>query len=152
MNIPAESEYIGQISLQLSQLHGLDIEVIAYEPGLSQGINENNDSLVISPTIENQVLLSPRLGIYEPVQVDLNEILLTNLGDGWKPVYIIEEEYRIFAIDLPRIFCPLVEKLNYSSVSTTSKAVSSMGRYCSAAPLVDRQSFTYSWVVYQQKE
>ncbi|MCJ7823847.1 MAG: hypothetical protein MUP44_03015, partial [Anaerolineales bacterium] len=147
-----DSEYIEQISLQLSELHGLNVEVIAYEPGLPQGIKENDDSLVISPAIENQVLLSPRLGIYERVQVDLNEVLITNLGDEWTPVYIIEEGYRIFTIDLPRIFCPLVEKLNYSNVTATSKAISSMGRYCSAAPLVDRQSFSYSWVVYQQNE
>ena len=152
VNIPAESEYIGQIRLQLSELHGLDVKVIAYEPGLAQGISENDASLIISPAIENQVLLSPRLGIYELVQVELNEILITDLGDEWKPVAIIEEGYRVFAIDLPRIFCPLVDKLNYSNVSTSSKAISSMGRYCSAAPLIDRQSFTYSWVVYQQKE
>lgn len=152
VNIPAESEYIEQISLQLSELHGLEVEVIDYQPGLPHGINENDDSLIISPTIKNQVLLSPRLGIYERVQVELNEILITNLGDEWKPVNIIEEEYRIFTIDLPRIFCPLVEELNYSNVSTASKAISSMGRYCSAAPLVDRQSFTYSWVVYKHKE
>jgi len=152
VNIPAESEYIEQIGIQLYELHGLDVEVIAYENGLPQRINENDDSLVISPMIENQVLLSPRLGIYEPVQVELNEILITNLGDEWKQVQNIEEGYRIFTIDLPRIFCPVVEKQNYSDVSTTSKAISSMGRYCSAAPLVDRQSFTYSWVVFQQVE
>jgi hypothetical protein len=152
INIPAESEYIEQIGIQLYELHGLDVEVIAYENGLPQRINENDDSLVISPTIENQVLLSPRLGIYEPVQVELNEILITNLGDEWKQVQNIEEGYRIFTIDLPRIFCPLVDNQNYSDVSTTSKAISSMGRYCSAAPLVDRQSFTYSWAVYIQKQ
>lgn len=152
VNIPVESEYIGQIKLQLSELHGLDVKVIAYKPGLAQGISENEASLIISPTIENQVLLSPRLGIYEPVQVELNEILITDLGDEWKPVAIIEEGYRVFTIDLPRIFCPLVNKLNYSNVSTSSKAISSMGRYCSAAPLIDRQSFTYNWVVFQQKE
>ena len=152
VNIPAESEYMEQISIQLSELHGLDVEVIAYEPGLSQGINENDDSLIISPTIENQVLLSPRLGIYELVQVELNEILITNLGEEWESVHIIEEGYRIFTIDLPRIFCPLVENLDYSNDSNPSKAFSSMSRYCSAAPLVDRQSFMYSWAVYQQKE
>ena len=152
VNIPAESEYIEQISLQLFELHSLDVEVIAYEPGLPQRINKNDDSLIISPTIENQVLLSPRLGIYELVQIELNEILITNFGNEWKPVSIIEEEYRIFTIDLPRIFCPLVEKQNYSDVSTTSKAMSSMERYCSAAPLVDRQPFTYRWVVFQQVE
>jgi hypothetical protein len=152
VNIPAESEYIEQISIQLFELHGLDVEVIPYEHGLPQGINENDNTLIISLTIENQVLLSPRLGAYELVQVELNEILITNLGDDWRPVYIIDEGYRIFSIDLPRIFCPLVEKQNYSDVSTISKALNSMGRYCSAAPLVDRQSFTYSWVIYKQKE
>jgi len=152
VNIPAESEYIEQIGIQLYELHGLDVEVIAYESGLPQGINENDNSLIISPTIENQVLLSARLGIYELVQVELNKILTMNLGNEWKPVHIIEEGYRIFTIDLPRIVCPVVEKINYSDVSTTSKAISSMGRYCSAAPLVDRQSFTYGWVVFQQVE
>ena len=152
VNIPAESEYIEQIGIQLSELHGLDVEVIAYESGFPQGINENDESLIISPTIENQVLLSPRLGIYELVQVELNEILLTDLGDVWKPVNSIEERYRIFAIDLPSIFCPLVEKTDNSNDPTSSKAISSMARYCSAAPFLDRQSFTYGWVVFQQKE
>ena len=152
VNIPAESEYIEQIGLQLSELYGLDVNLVAYESGFPQGMAWNNDSLIVSPTIENQVLLSPRLGIYELVQVELNETLITNLGEEWKLVLIIEEGYRIFTIDLPRIFCPLVEKLNNSDVATPSKAMSSMGRYCSAAPLVDRQSFSYSWVVYQQKE
>lgn len=152
VNIPAESEYIEQIGIQLSELHGLDVEVIAYESGLPQGINENDVALIISSTVENQVLLSPRLGIYEPVQVELNEILITNLGDEWQTVHVIEEGYRIFTIDLPRIFCPLVEKMIYSNDTNASKALSSMGRYCSAAPLVDRQTFTYSWVVYQQME
>lgn len=149
MNIPAESEYIEQLSLLIDELYGLNIQITGVDSESSGANDQMPPDLIVYAEIENQVLLSPRLGIYERVQDEINQGMDLTQALDQEPLNTIEESYSISAIDLPRIFCPLIEMITRSGKAESSIALNSIEVYCTAAPLVDRNTFTYSWTIYR---
>ena len=136
VNLPANNEYVYEIELHLSRLHQRpDLEVSSFrfqraEPGDAKNLSY----LVVSPEIENQPLLSVRLGLYEEGARHWNSSLKSFLGKNTEPVFVAERSFRLSSVDFLRVFCPLFGHRNY----------------CKEPYLVnDRRMLVYRWNVYQ---
>jgi hypothetical protein len=136
VNIQYSNEYIDQIRLHLNHAHNRpDITVDLFKfQAINPGASDNPETIyVISPSVANQPLLTVRLGLVEETQQHWNKLLQDFLSTEWKTVYANEHTFRLFTVDLPRLACPILPRVEYCSTP---------------APVLDRREFSYGWKVY----
>jgi hypothetical protein len=151
MLIPDQSEYLEQLGLLLEEIYGLEVSFVGVDPEAEVSATIPNLSIKVISRIENQVLLSPRLGLYDRVQDEINKANEVDALSDQKLEKFISQSYRILNVDLPRIVCPLVKPVTELNGSTNLNALSSIDVYCSSAPLLDRRMFKYQWLIYRQE-
>lgn len=129
LNIQAPNEYTTELDLLIRQVRGRsDLQLTTFNPALppTQGV-------ILTPDIQNQPLLTVRMGVFEPSLYTWNQSLQSYLGKTVQPQTKIERRFQLFVIDLPRVFCPLISKRSFCAVSR---------------PLVDTRTFVYGWALY----
>ena len=138
VNIQVANEYVEQMALYyLPKVYSRpDLVVVPYQ---SQPLGDGSeyhrpDVILAMPQVEHQPLLSVRMGLYEPTQKDWNADLLARLTPDWVMGTLIQNQFQLLIVDLPRLFCPLIRTRLFCSVPS---------------PLLDQRLFSYGWALYQ---
>ena len=138
VNIQVANEYVEQMSLYyLPKVYSRpDLVVVPYQ---SQPLGNGSefhqpDVIVAMPQVEHQPLLSVRMGLYEPTQKTWNADLLARLTPDWVMSGLIQNQFQLSIVDLPRLFCPLIRTRLFCSVPS---------------PLLDQRLFSYGWAIYR---
>lgn len=140
LNIQSANEYTDQIKMQLTTRFGReDIVVDLFQPGMGgDKACPKNACYVVSPWVHNQPLLTVRMGVHEPTQVEWNKTLQDYMGEsaGWSEVQSISRSFPMLAVDFPRLFCALIETRAFCSTPS---------------PFIDTRSFQYGWTIYEME-
>jgi hypothetical protein len=139
VNLLGTSEYILEIKLHLAHLYNRpDISVSAFSLGQprKEPAEVGIDSLLVSPGIENQPLLSVRLGVYELTNDELNRQMKASLGTQVKPAAIFESSFRQFNLDFLRLACPFFNQRTFCRISN---------------PILDVRPLHYWWEIYAMR-
>jgi hypothetical protein len=149
VNIQEPSEYVSQIGLHLAEFYDrADIRVAPLEVSALSELDQSYGLFVVSPYIENQVLLSDRLGVYEPkVRIWIESIAEFVRVHG-EDVYGDRRQVHGLSFDPARAVCPLFAGDVPRSLPA-GLPVPSIMRYCQGGTLIDRRVFTYGWDVYR---
>jgi len=136
VNIRDPNEYLEEIRIHLNEIRPRpDIRVdFVRGQGLARVPDLPASYFILTPTIQNQVVLSVRMGVIESTMKDWNAALIQEVGSKLTPVYRIENDFKIFHIDLPRIFCPILKNKNFCATPQ---------------PILDQRQFQYGWEIYQ---
>ena len=138
INIQSQNEYTDQIQMQLdARFWREDLEFHLFNPAvvLPPACQPRN-CFIVTPVVENQPLLTVRMGVYEPTQKGWNDSLTAYLADHpvWTEFDSILGSMRMLAVDLPRLFCAVIETRSFCATPS---------------PLLDTRSFHYGWIVYR---
>jgi hypothetical protein len=133
VNIQDPNEYVTEIGLHLANLRNRpDLTVAAY-----QGKTLPAQAYVVSPTIQNQLRLSVRMGVNGPIQNSWNQSLQQAVdASGATLLHVDSFQFHMFNFDLPQVFCPLMRGRNYCA---------------EPAPTLDRRTFAYGWETFQTR-
>jgi hypothetical protein len=149
VNIQEPTEYVSQIGLHLVELYDRpDIQVVPLQVATLSGAALSGNVLIASPYIQNQVLLSGRLGVYEPKLQVWNGSVAGFVRAHAESAYHDRREVRGLSFDPARSACPLFAA-NQSGLSAAGLPVVSITRYCQGGALIDRRVFSYGWDVYR---
>ncbi len=132
----SESEYPEDIGrLFTTYYQRPDLKVVLPQV-LEQGEAEPNAAYILAPYIQNQPLLTVRLGVFEPTQESWNARLETYLADhpAWEQVAQVERRVRLTMVDLPRLFCPFIKTRAFCATPS---------------PLLNARWFVYGWKIYR---
>lgn len=139
INIQDPGEYIPEIQLHLNQVRNRpDLRIENIRPsGIGHVENLQAPFFILTPIIQNSIRLTVRMGVIEESTRIWNNTLPRYLGEHSAQVYQTQHGFRIFNLDLPRVFCPVLKKMSF----------------CAAAqPIIDRRDFLYGWEVYRVPE
>lgn len=92
-----------------------------------------SDGVVLMPYVSNLPKLAVRSGVDEEFTMLWNDIVLRNKGNRLIPVTQVHEEFRIYNLNLPVIFCPLVGSKGFCE---------------NHDPFFDARTFRYGWDIY----
>lgn len=131
LNIQAPNEYTTEIGLHLSVLRGRpDLSLRTYSGG--EAVAE--DVYIITPTIQNQVRLSVRMGVFEPALAQWEQSLQSALqSSAPQTLYENIQRFRMSNVDLPQLLCPFMRGRSYCAIPS---------------PTLDRRMFSYGWRVF----
>lgn len=147
VNIQQPSEYLDEIAAHLEVVYGrADVKVAVLDLELPDR-DSSGPAIIADPFIRNQVLLSPRIGIYERFQEEANWTLDARL-DGRRPVHTIERSMRAASVDPARLACPLILAVGTGLGVQAEGVWGSIGRYCANAPAIDTRQVAYGWRFY----
>jgi len=150
VELPQGNEYLLEIELHLRDRFGrddLELLPLSKVTGGSPGTPLVNTYL-LSPSIHNQVLLSPRLGVDEDEIGLLNSQVLLK-GFGQVQLVTFNNAFTPLTLNTASGFCPLFQfSAKFESVSRLLPA-DSIGRYCAATPFINTKVFDYGWSIKQ---
>ena len=135
VNLQFPGEYVEQIRLHLIHTYGrpdIRVDYVRMEelPGEVAGARP---SYVLEAIVENQPLLTVRMGAVEPSVREWNRQLEGLLAESGVLVGRIERELQLYNVNFIRLLCPLM----------------SARGFCEAdEPLLDRRTFLYGWELY----
>jgi hypothetical protein len=136
VNIQSPNEYYYEMQTQLGQLDGRpDLHVSLFSPGMTLA-NTPGTIYFVSPYVQNQPLLTVRMGVVEKTQKSWDNILQEYLQGihGWEVVAAQAASLPLTNVNYPRLFCPLIKTRSY----------------CAAPePLIDTRQFNYGWIIDQ---
>ena len=150
VNIQEPSEYLSEIASHLEVIHGradLKVDVLSLEVE----VPTEPVGVAADPFIRNQVLLSPRIGIYERYQADANR-RLDEFLEGELPAKVVQRRVRVLSVDPARLVCPLVAIVVRDDAVEAPSLSGSIARYCANAPLLDTRETVYGWRFFRLPE
>jgi hypothetical protein len=136
VNIQDPNEYFEQSQSNLADIRGrtdLQLSPFAFQESVPVATGAKSYYLM-TLFIENQPLLTVRMGVIEATQKTWNESMIQYYGSEPPVVFQVQRSFRLFNFDLPRLLCPFMQGRNYCSAQI---------------PAVDRREFTYGWKVYK---
>jgi len=92
-----------------------------------------SNGIVILPYIRNQAALGVRLGVEEEFTMAWRDIIVFEMGDRLTALAEIRDDIRLFNINLPVIFCPLLHQKGYCD---------------NPDPIIDTRFFSFGWEAY----
>jgi len=136
VNFQDFTEYVAEMQTQFETLYGrpdLRVEMINPEETIPDA---GGDTYIVAASVNNQPLLTVRMGVVEEAQRIWNERLKEFLqaNDNWKSVYEAMRTFRLSDVNYPRLFCPFIKTRAFCATP---------------APLVDTRPFTYGWTIYK---
>lgn len=138
LNIQSANEYTDQIAMQLAKRYNRsDIVVQLFNSAM--GIPKScqiSTCFIVTPQVDNQPLMTVRMGVFEPTQDGWNEDLqkyLKNLS-GWEKDLVLIDSFQMLSVDFPRLFCGLIETRAFCATSSS---------------FLDTRQFQYGWTVYK---
>ena len=138
INIQTQNEYTDQIKMQLgARFHRSDLEIGLFNPGA--GLPDSclpGACYIVSPAVQNQPLLTVRMGVFEPTQEDWNGSLqnFLNGNHNWVKKATYNHSFGMLTVDFPRLFCKYVNTRAYCAIPS---------------PFIDMRDFQYGWSLYQ---
>jgi len=148
VNIQDPTEYVSQVGLHLAEFYNrTDVHVTYLDPAVFSQGSLPGDLFIASPYIENQVLLSNRLGVYEPNMRTWTEAIAGFVRAHSQNIYHQRRTVRVFAFDPARAICPFFA--GGGGFSVGGLPVESILRYCQGGSMIDRREFLYGWDVYR---
>jgi hypothetical protein len=136
LNIQYPNEYNYEMQTQLQQVYGRpDLKLVAFHPDMDLS-GETGSIYLVSPFLENQPLLTVRMGVIESTQIqwDANLKGFLSTRPGSQVLFDPAGSFRLSDVNYPRLFCALLPKRAFCS---------------QPVPFLDTRSFTYGWKVYQ---
>lgn len=130
-------EYVEGIEYYLVGFYGLSaIDYTHISVQTLERLHWYSGGIVLMPRVNNMPKLLVRAGIDEAFTNLWNEIILRNKGNRLIPVAEVRDEFQIFNINLPVIFCPLIGQRGYCQ---------------NPDPLIDTRMFSYGWDIFSIK-
>jgi hypothetical protein len=135
VNIQDPNEYFDEIRIYLNEILGRpDVTVQAVQAGQSLDLHPAEAATyLLAPAVQNQMLMTVRMGVIETTVQSWNAALPENLTPQDPSVFQVREKFWNFSIDFPRLFCGLIQ---------------SRGFCATPQPLLDRRLFQYGWDLY----
>jgi hypothetical protein len=128
-------EYVEEIRLHLLYLwrrSDIRVDYVRLDEIASQA-PEAGPRYVLLSVVQNQPLLTVRMGIVEPSVREWNRSLEGFLAEAGTAVWEAKDEIVLYNVNLVRLLCPLVSTRAFCEVDE---------------PLIDRRGFSYGWVLY----
>lgn len=136
VNIQDPNEYFYEMQTQLGQVdHRPDLKVRLFSTDMTLA-GQTGAVYIVSPYVQNQPLLTVRMGVVEISQNNWDRLLqgFLQTHSGWQAVFKPTSSFHLSDVNYPRLFCPFIK----------TRA------FCAAAePLVDFRQFNYGWTIYQ---
>jgi hypothetical protein len=136
VNLNDDNEYIEEIRLHLTELYhrsDLTIDNFRFQSAIA-GEADMLSYIILTPSIENKMRLSVRIGVPQEKSPQWNNALRGFLGGEETPAWSAEGHFRLFHIDFLQLLCPLIQSRTYCAINS---------------PLIDRRLFSYGWEIYQ---
>jgi 4-amino-4-deoxy-L-arabinose transferase-like glycosyltransferase len=136
VNIQESNEYVVEIRTQLAEVYRRgDIQVAPVQiQEASLGAAGPGPVFAAIPSVENEPLLSVRMGVIEDTQRPWNQALGSKLGGTGRETFHAQERFRLSIVDVLRPFCVLFGQRGYCA---------------SSRPILDLREFAYGWDVVQ---
>jgi hypothetical protein len=135
VNIQDPNEYVTELELHISEIQTRsDVAIDVIDPEDLYDSIDGHAVYLLIPSIENQLLLSIRMGIYEPTLRKWNESIEDYLKAHGRLIYQDQTRFKLLNFDLPRLLCPFYSGRNFCAIGQ---------------PLIDRRVFSYGWSVYE---
>ena len=135
VNIQYQNEYIRETRLHLHYIYNrpdLTVDLFKYQVGSAESSPNPEAIYIVSPEIENQPLMTVRMGVVEPTQNHWNQMLQEFFQPGRPTVFENKQNFQMFSVDFSRFFCPFIKS-----------------DFCeNPAPLFDSRIFSYGWKIY----
>jgi hypothetical protein len=134
VNIQDPNEYFDEIQYQLRLADNrLDLQILPFYPDIN--LNAMGGALyIISPFVENQPLLTVRMGVIEATQkmwdISLHDFQLSPSGS--QVVFETTESFQLSDVNYPRLFCSLIKTRSFCALPV---------------PVLDLRVFSYGWQV-----
>jgi len=134
-SINKQNEYVEHIShFLMTQYDRTDISYNFLEMNTLESLHHSSKGIILMPYIKNQPNLLVRAGVEEEFTTAWNDTVLGVMDNQLTLMKNIEEDFRIFNINLPIILCSILGERGYCENSD---------------PLIDTRLFSYGWEVYQ---
>lgn len=134
VSMEERKEYVEGIEFFLIDVYGLTkINYTHISVETLERLNWYSGGIVLMPQVYNLPRLLVRAGVDDEFTMLWNEIVLRNKGNRLTPVTQVREEFRIFILNLPVIFCPLVGERGFCEQPD---------------PFFDTRMFSYGWDIY----
>ncbi len=134
----SEVEYPRNIDQMLDVHYQRPDLTVLLPQALEAGEVDSTSPYILVPYIQNQPLLTVRLGVFEPSQESWNAKMDSYLAShpDWQPVARLERHFRLSILDFPRLFCPWIKTRSFCATP---------------APLIDTRLFSYGWKIYRYR-
>jgi hypothetical protein len=134
VNIQDPNEYFDEIQYQLGLADDRpDLQVLPFHPDISLNVKRGT-LYIISPFVENQPLLTVRMGVIEATQkmwnLSLHDFLPSSPGS--QVVFETIKSFQLSDVNYPRLFCSLIKTRSFCSLPV---------------PILDLRVFSYGWQV-----
>ena len=134
-NIDKQNEYVEHIShFLMTQYNRTDISYNFIDMNTLENLHHASKGIILMPYIQNQPNLLVRAGVEEEFTMAWNDTVLGVMDDQLTLMKNIQEDFRIFNINLPILLCSILGKRGYCE---------------NPDPLIDTRLFSYGWEVYQ---
>lgn len=136
VNLQDPNEYFYEMQTQLGQIDNRpDLKVRTFSAHMTVA-STIKTIYIVSPYVQNQPLLTVRMGVVEDTQNNWNRILQGFLQThaGWQAVFTPATSFHLSDVDYPRLFCPFIKTRAFCTT---------------LAPLIDLRQFNYGWTIYQ---
>jgi len=132
LNIQYENDYRPELERRLALMGRSDLKVNTFA---FQDVDPAESVYVITPLIENQPLLTVRMGVVEETQTDWNRKLEPYLAENaGQQTARFDQSFHLMMLNLPRLFCPLMPSRGFCTAEE---------------PVLDLRPFSYGWEIYQ---
>jgi hypothetical protein len=134
VNIQDPNEYFDEIQYQMGLADVRpDLQVLPFQPDINLNV-KGRALFILSPDVENQPLLTVRMGVIEATQkmwnISLHDILPSSPGS--QVVFETIKSFRLSDVNYPRLFCSLIKTRSFCALPV---------------PVVDLRVFSYGWQV-----
>jgi hypothetical protein len=136
VNFQDFTEYVSEMQTQLESVYNRpDLTVAMFNP--AEPLPESaGDIYLVTAKVQNQPLLTVRMGVMEKSQELWNDTLngFMQSNSNWHSTYETIRAIRLSDVNYPRLLCPFVKTRAFCATP---------------APTVDIRPFTYGWVIYE---
>jgi hypothetical protein len=134
VSLEERKEYVEGIEYFLVDFYGLTaIDYTHIDVETLERLHWYSGGVVLIPYVRHMPALLVRAGVDNEFTMLWNEIVLRNKGDRLIPVSQFREEFQIFNLNLPVVFCPLVGPRGFCEHPD---------------PFLDTRVFSYGWDIF----
>lgn len=134
VNIPDRNEYVFEMSHHLEVFRDrsdIQLDITQFQSDLQEGTR--SPIAILNPIVDNQPLITVRMGVHEPTLNQWNRQLMAFMGADYRLDYERTGEFPLLRLNFPSLLCGVLP----------------IGEYCRVKPpSLDARTFRYGWEVY----